>query len=185
MAATTAAPHPRIAELLNELQHSRHDLLAAVAAVPPEVREAASNGADWSVAQILEHLSMVEDGAGRLVSTLMKQAQAAGAFETDDSSVLGSMDHFAVKDLSKRIQAPERVLPTGGVTAAQGLERLAAVRERLVTALLQGSGLALGTVSFPHPLFGPLNGYQWVLTIALHERRHVSQLRRQFGAMVA
>ena len=57
--------------------------------------------------------------------------------------------------------------------------RLQAVRERLVTALIQGSGLALGTVSYPHPLFGPLNGYQWILVISMHERRHVAQILRQ------
>ena len=69
--------------------------------------------------------------------------------------------------------------PKGGLTAAEGIERLHAVRERLVTALIEGSGLALGAVSHPHPLFGPLNGYQWILVIAMHERRHAAQIRRQ------
>ena len=179
MSATTAAPHPRIAELLDALEASRHELLAVVNALPAEQRDAASTGDSWSVSQILEHLSIVEDGGGRLVSKLMKQAQANGDYEVESSSILDSLSQFEVVNFDRRIEAPEQVRPTGGLTAAEGLERLQAVRERLVTALIQGSGLALGTVSYPHPLFGPLNGYQWILVISMHERRHVAQILRQ------
>ncbi len=179
MAATTSAPHPRIAELLLELEDARRELLAVVAQLTPEQRDAPPEGDLWSVSQILDHLCIVEDAGGRLVSKLMKQAQANGAFEVDSSSILGAMDAFQISDTSRRIIAPEVVVPRSGISAVEALERMAAVRERTVTALLQGSGLALGTVSWPHPLFGPLTGYQWILTIALHERRHAAQIRRQ------
>ncbi len=179
MSATTAAPHPRIAELLAELEQSRRELLSVVQALPESQRDAAPVGDAWSVSQILEHLSIVEDSGGRLISKLMKQAQEAGAFESDASSVLGSLDAFGFEDQTRRIEAPDMVCPKSGLTTAQALERMQAVRERLVEKLLQGSGLALGTVSFPHPIFGPLNGYQWILTIAKHERRHMAQITRQ------
>jgi DinB superfamily len=181
MAATTSAPHPRIAELLGELEDARRELLAVVAELTPEQRDAPPAGDLWSVAEILEHLCVVEDSGGRLLSKLMKQAQANGAFEVESSSVLGVMDAFKLMDTTKRIIAPEIVVPRAGTTAVESLQRLAAIRERTVTALVQGSGLALGTVSWPHPLFGPLTGYQWILTIALHERRHAAQIRRQNG----
>ena len=179
MSATTAAPHPRIAELLDALEASRRELLTVVNALTAEQRDAAPHGDAWSVAQILEHLSIVEDGGGRLISKLMKQAQANGDYEVESSSVLDSLSQFDVVNFDRRIEAPEQVRPKSGLTAAEGLERLQAVRERLVTALIQGSGLALGTVSYPHPLFGPLNGYQWILVISMHERRHAAQIRRQ------
>jgi hypothetical protein len=179
MSATTSAPHPRIAELLAELEHSRRDLLDVVGSLSPEQRDAAPAGPEWSVAQILEHLCMVEDGGGRVVSKLMKQAQEKGAYESEASSVLGSLDAFDIDNTNRRIEAPDVVRPTGGMTAAQSLERLGAMRERLVTALLQGSGLALTSVSHPHPIFGPLDGYQWILLISLHQRRHIAQIRRQ------
>jgi hypothetical protein len=40
-------------------------------------------------------------------------------------------------------------------------------------------------VSFPHPVLGPTNGYQWFLFIGSHEARHADQIRetaRQLGA---
>lgn len=179
MSATTAAPHPRIAELLAALEESRRELLTVVNALPAEQRDGAPTSDAWSVPQILEHLSIVEDGGGRLVSKLMKEAQANGDFEVESSSILDSLNQFDILNFDRRIEAPEQVKPKGGITAAEGIERLHAVRERLVTALMQGSGLALGAVSYPHPLFGPLNGYQWILVIAMHERRHAAQIRRQ------
>jgi hypothetical protein len=181
MSATTAAPHPRIAELLHELAESRKELLAVVHALPSSVREAPLPEGQWTVVQILEHLCLVEDGGGRLVSKLMKQAQEAGAFETDSSSILHSLDGFAIDDMTRRIEAPPQVHPKGDQTFADSIERLQAIRERLVTALIQGSGLALGTVSHPHPLFGPLTGYQWLLVMSVHERRHIAQIRRQYA----
>jgi hypothetical protein len=180
MSATTAAPHPRIAELLQELAESRKELFAVVHALPSSVREAPLPEGQWTLAQILEHLCIVEDAGGRLVSKLMKQAQEAGSFETDSSSVLHSLDSFAIGDTSRRIEAPPQVIPTGEQSIADSIERLQAIRERLVTAVIQGSGLALGTVSHPHPLFGPLTGYQWLLVMSMHERRHVAQIQRQY-----
>jgi hypothetical protein len=32
-------------------------------------------------------------------------------------------------------------------------------------------------VSAPHPIFGALNGYQWILSVGKHEERHLIQLR--------
>ncbi len=178
MSATTAAPHPRIAELLAELERSRRELLETVSALAPAQRDAVPTDGAWSVAQILEHLCMVEDGGGRLISKVIKQAQELGAYESDADSILGSLDQFDLRNPTSRLEAPEQVQPTNGLTVAQAIERLQAVRERLVTALLAASGLALSVASYPHPFCGPLNGYQWTLLIALHERRHVAQIRR-------
>jgi len=182
MSATTSAPHPRIAELMTELEDSRAELSRTVSALTPAQRDAEPVGNEWSVAQILEHLCIVEDGGGRLMTKLMRLAQENGAYETDSSSVLHALDKFQLLDLNRRIEAPPQVIPSGTVTVAQAMERLAAIRERLLTAMVQASGLALGTVTHPHPLFGPLDGYQWLLVISFHERRHIAQIHRQTAA---
>ncbi len=178
MSDTAAALHPRILELLAELERSRVELHSTVRSLSPEQRDAAPVGEEWSVAQILEHLAIVEDGVGRLVSRFKKAAQEAGAFEHDTSSVLGGLDRFDVSNPSRRIEAPPAVLPVNGLTTAEALDKLEAVRERFVSALKQASGLAIGTQSHLHPALGQLDGYQWVLMLAQHERRHVAQIRR-------
>ena len=168
--------HPRLAELVDDLHRSRRALHACVAALSDAQRLAAPVGASWSVAQIVEHLSMVEGNVGRLLSNLMKEAEATGARETETTSVLTSLDQFGVDVPTVRIPAPDRVQPKEGLTTHEALARLDAVRDHLLSVLPRASGLPLATVSFPHPALGPLNGYEWILLIAQHERRHTRQI---------
>jgi hypothetical protein len=37
---------------------------------------------------------------------------------------------------------------------------------------------------YDHLLFGPFDGWQWVLSVARHEERHVDQLREVAAATV-
>jgi hypothetical protein len=37
--------------------------------------------------------------------------------------------------------------------------------------------MALGDITVPHPVLGPLNLYQWVLFVGGHESRHAIQIR--------
>ena len=51
-------------------------------------------------------------------------------------------------------------------------------------ALLSGDGLALGEITHPHPLLGPLTLYDWFGFIAAHEARHAAQLRETISQTV-
>jgi hypothetical protein len=177
----TAALHPRIAELMHELDSSRAELRALVASLPAETLTAPAGENEWSVAAILEHLSMVEDGAGRLFTNISREVEATGARETDTSSVLGLNDRFQIATSPIKVVAPERIQPKAGLSVEESMARLETARKRLKEAMTRASGLALGNSSMPHPLFGPINGYQWVLATAQHERRHTRQIRRVAG----
>ncbi|MEO7522242.1 MAG: DinB family protein [Gemmatimonas sp.] len=173
--------HQRITELLRDLDASRAELRALVSSLPAEVLNAPAKDEQWSVADILEHLSMVEDGAGRLFTNIAKEVASAGVRETDTSSVLALNDAFQIATSPIKVTAPERVAPKAGLSAVESMARLEAAREKLKSAMTRASGLALGSATMPHPLFGPINGYQWVLATSQHEQRHITQLRRVTG----
>ncbi len=170
--------HPRIAELLVELDASRAELRAFVNSLSAEQLTAPASGEGWSVAQILEHLALTEDGMGRLFSKIVHDVEASGARETDSSSVLGRNDAWGVVTADVKVTAPDRVCPTGSLSPDESIARLEASRTKLKEVMARASGLALGTASFPHPLFGPFDGYQWGLIVSQHERRHIRQMRR-------
>jgi hypothetical protein len=173
--------HPRVADIIEALEASHRELVAVVMSIPADRRDAPSPDGRWSVAENIEHLAMVENGIGRLLSTLIKQIAESGARETETSSLLHSLDHLEVWKVQQRITAPERVQPVNALSTSDALEQLTAARTKFIAALAGGSGLALSTASAPHPFFGPLTVYEWGVLTAQHERRHTAQIRHVAG----
>lgn len=168
--------HRRIAELVNYVDAQRAALLDAVTAVPDERWMERPRPDQWSVSELCEHLYMVERGCARVVGRCAADARAKDhPSETETTSVLGSMDAFRVGDRSSKLQAPDRVKPTGGWSRERSLDALRTSRAELSEAIRVADGLALGTVRFTHLRFGELDLYQWILFIGQHEERHLSQ----------
>ena len=181
---TQDAVHPRIAEVIEELDAARAELHALVAELPRDASATAIEDG-WTIPQVLEHLAMVEDGSGRIVAGIVKAVREKGATETSDGSVRDSIAKYAIATDERRVRAPSMLHPTAGLTIEESVARLDTSRARLKAALVAASGLALQEASYPHPLFGPLNGYQWALATAHHERRHLRQIRRLAGLATA
>jgi len=178
--------HPRTEEMLRHLDANRVVLHAAVDSVPLELREKRPAPDRWSVAEVLEHLTRVEEGLTRLLGMRLTEAQAAGKLtaETDTSSIADSVNHELMLDRRRVITAGERVVPHGGIDAATAMTALETARAKLRDLIVAHDGLSLRAVSFPHPVFGPIDGYQWFVFIGSHEARHAAQIR-EIGAQIA
>lgn len=68
--------------------------------------------------------------------------------------------------------------------ATTALARLEKSRTNLRELVVSHDGLSLGAVSFPHPVLGVIDGYQWFWFIGTHEARHASQIR-EIGEQLA
>jgi hypothetical protein len=172
----TAPLHPRLAEVTGELDRTRNGLLTAIGHMPAEATGLRPCADGWSIAEVVEHLLIVEAGIGRLLGKLGQQAETLG-LETSTASVLSSLDRFALTNPAQRIRSPMSVAPTGSVTLNEGIAGLAESRRRILELVHRVSGRALGELTAPHPLFGPLTFYQWLLFLAQHEERHTIQIR--------
>jgi hypothetical protein len=179
--------HPRIDEILAQLDESRDRLREAVDSIPSGARETRPAPDRWSAAEVVEHLSMVE---GRMAAGIFEkriaQARASGvAAETDGSAVAPSFDTAGLVDRRRKVTAPAAVVPTGTLTADAAWSELERARRRLRGAILSADGLALGSVDHTHPSLGTMNLYQWALWIDGHERRHTAQVREIGEALAA
>ena len=67
-AAQSSQLHPRILELIEYLDEHRRHLHEAVASVPPPLRERKPGPDRWSVAEVVEHVSMVEQRVAALLA---------------------------------------------------------------------------------------------------------------------
>ena len=170
--------HPRIQEVLDILDDTRASLKDAIAGIPAEKHRIRPAGDRWSVAEVVEHLGMVETRIALMLSDKIEAARQAGLSpETDTTPVSPSLDIAGVINRSKPITASEASQPRAGLSTDDGLQLLADRRASLRHAVIAADGLALGTVELPHARLGSLNVYQWLIFLAGHEARHTDQIR--------
>jgi hypothetical protein len=137
----------------------------------------------WSPDQIIEHLAVIEGGMVRLINKLLGKAEAAAIPAPADGSITPvSMDEFNRVANANKFDAPEAVRPAGVMSGAEALAALTASRAEIHALRPRLTAVDLSDASFPHPFAGPLNLYQWLVFIGLHERRHLDQIERTVSA---
>ncbi len=170
--------HPHLQEITGYLAHVRADLAEFVDQTPPAKFDHRPRNGGWTGTGIIQHLGKVEGSISKLLEGLFAKAMADGMpAETGTESRLCSLDQFRFLDRSVRIEAPERLAPEPTAELGTSWSSLQAVRLRLLRAVEHVDGRDLTVVSAPHPIFGALNGYQWILSVGKHEERHLIQLR--------
>ncbi len=168
----------RTQEAISYLDRNRVALEQAVDAVPDSLRGRRPAPDRWSVADVLEHLTLVEGRVTKLLGTHVAAAREAGlGAESDASPVLPAMNVATIIDRSEPIVAREGSLPKGAQDASAALTALVAQRKLLTEFIESVDGLALSDVMVPHPRLGQLNVYQWLIFLAAHEARHTEQIR--------
>ncbi len=170
--------HPRLEEVLNYLDSERSALRDAVELVPAQLRDQPPGPDRWSVAQVLQHLVIIEKRISMGMTKWVGDAKGGGLGpEVETSSVLHSLDLALIADRSRRRNAPDEVAPKGDLDAASAWTALEKTRAALRAGVMPGDGLALSEVTQPHPVLGPINLYQWLLFVGAHEARHTGQVR--------
>jgi hypothetical protein len=158
---------------LQGLDDSRERLLGAMRGLSREQFHYRTAPERWSVAECVEHIILVETFLlGRLQALLQQAPDSAkrSAWEGRDGPLMKKV----AEDRVSRFQAPEIFRPTG----RWPIEKLAPEFEgaralsRNFAASVQGD---LRCRFFPHPLFGDLDCYQWILLLASHCDRHRAQ----------
>ena len=135
-----------------------------------------SEGA-WSVAEIVEHLAIIEGNMVRLVSKLLGKVESeVGAGSTEPRPMPPfSLDDYEAQIREQKLVAPEAIRPQGAALN-DSLARLAASRAALNELRPRIETVDGALATYLHPFFGPLNLYQWLAFIGMHEARHLCQI---------
>jgi hypothetical protein len=175
--------HPRTLELLNYLEDQRAVLKAAFDSVPLDLRAEPPIPGRWSAAGVVEHVAIVEGRVAGLLSSRIAEARAEGLErERHATPILPTIGLNRVLDRTGRLTAPDVVRPSGVAPDAawDAVETAGAAIRR---ALHEGDGLALGSLTAPHPLFGSLSFYEWFAFVGAHEARHAAQIREDYAPL--
>ena len=178
--------HQHLIDVLRTLDASRAALRQAMAAIPAAARTERPGPERWSPVEIVEHLSLVETRFNAVVGGKIADALNAGLGpEREPRLPLPERIQTLLADRTGKRTAPEVAIPSGTMSEAAAWAAADKARAGFRASVLSADGLALGGVIHDHPVFGPLNVYQWVELIAAHEMRHVEQVREAAAQLMA
>jgi uncharacterized damage-inducible protein DinB len=175
-----------VGEIYEHIDRTRERLVRAVEGLSDDEQRFRPAPDRWSAAQLCEHLSIVEGSVVGLLGKLLARAGESGAGRAEGTPFAPvSVEEFVERSRDARFEAPERLRPADSTPLADSLARLRdsrAALHGLRPALERADGHAL---RFPHPAWGPLNLYQWLLFVGAHESRHLAQIEALKESMKA
>jgi hypothetical protein len=170
--------YQNLGEIYAGLERTREKLISKIEALAPESEEWREAGAGWTIREIVEHMSLVEERMVKVTQKLLARAQR----DVVPSNGLPPIpaEFFAALETARdrKIQAPELLHPQGGQSLADSLAKLKESRSILADLQAEVEKIDASAPTLPHPAFGDLNIYQWIIIIGLHERRHLAQIER-------
>ena len=168
-------------EIYEAIEKTREKLILAAESLTEEQKNARENEQSWTVAEILEHLGIVEGGVIRIFEKLLPKAESAGIKSDGNLNPPISFVEQAQAAKDKKFEAPQQVHPQGTLTITESLAKLRENRQKLNELRPRIIATDLSNALFPHPAFGNINLYQWLIMTGLHEYRHLMQIERILG----
>jgi len=178
-------PETPLTAVRQALAGDRRRLRAAVEVVPEARRNERPAEGRWSVAEVLEHLAIVEERSVRALGKLAAEAPLRVPGAPIRSTPL---ERTILRDRTRLVAAPDPILPSGALTAEEAWSKLAQTRAALEAALDAAEDRDFSQVRRVHPALGVLDGYQWIAAIGGHEERHAEQIKeiaKQFSSAIA
>lgn len=166
-----------LSEIFDSLDKIRARLRARLEALTSEQENWRSAPGAWSAAEITEHLAIIEERLSKLFSVILAKAEAGGLQRTADQPFQPvSVASLVERSEREKYIAPETARPSGTASLRDSLNRLERSRQSIIDQRPRLEALDLTNVTYPHPAFGPLSAYQWLIFIGLHEGRHLRQI---------
>jgi hypothetical protein len=130
---------------------------------------------EWSPAAIAEHVTLVEVSTGKLIA---RKLFAEPASDADLASARQKEARLLARAASRedKLTAPDFVSPTGRWPDRSDLLATFQTHREMVVVQLSDPTRDLRRFAAPHPLLGPLDGWQWGMFLGLHLKRHLDQL---------
>jgi DinB superfamily len=128
----------------------------------------------WSIRQCMEHIALSESFLDQVIQGTLK-----GAANPEKRSEIKIKDEDLVimlTDRTKKAQAPEPIQPKGSFkTADEAIAAFSVARDKHID-YIKTTQDDMRNHCVPHPAFGMMDTYQWMLLLAGHSKRHTLQI---------
>ena len=165
-----------IERLWDELQRVRADVLREVEPLSQRQADWKSGDKDWSVGEIVDHLTIAEVATGKLTTKLLKEVQAGSAAAVFPHD----LTEFAAAPLREGDaggEAPPVVWPGHGKPIGTLVDTMKATRTRSRESIERLADCDPRRLTFKHFRFGDMDLGQWWRLTAAHDAMHLRQIR--------
>ncbi len=156
---------------LKRLDSVHERLLQTVRPLDPKIFSQRPSENEWSVGEIVQHLSLVEE---RVVMELAK------AIEREPQRVRFLKKLVPTSIVSSRlirVKAPKAVNPVTVPEKESAIENLDRARQSLKALCVYHGADRLRNLIFKHPFLGDIDGVATISFVGHHEHRHFKQIR--------
>ena len=128
----------------------------------------------WSIRQCMEHIALAETFLDQMMQMVMKAP--ANPEKRAEIKIKDEDIYPMIIDRSKKAQAPEPIQPKGSYkTAEEAITAFNVARDKHID-YIKTTGEDMRNHCSPHPAFGMMDTYQWMLLVAAHSKRHTLQI---------
>ena len=160
---------------LKSFQSTRDNFLQSIAGLSQKQWTFKPAPDRWSVAEVAEHIAVSESS---IFGLIQKQIMTSPATPDKREQVKGKDEIILqrVPDRSHKAQAPEFLKPTGRWATEADLTKAFEDSRKVTMDYVKTTNDDLRDHFFDHPVFGTMDGYQWLLLISAHSARHTAQI---------
>lgn len=156
----------------------RAKLKATVEDLPDDKANALPEDEKWTVKEFVEHIAIVDEGILRISAKLLNAAKENG--KSADGAAKISEDFVKKAEASRdlKLEAPDRVRPTGAKSIAESLAKMDETRQKMEEIKPLFESVECSDFKFPHPAFGDLTAHDWLALAGGHVARHLKHIER-------
>lgn len=167
-----------LSHIVEKLEQAQTIFLRAADAIPAEQWRTKHSVEEWSAAEVVAHLVLVERAViGGVDRILQKSPRPVSLLER------AHLPLWLVKARVIRRKSPIPMDPTMIGSKEEMLGELRNTRERALAFLVETRNRDLSVYRWRHAFLGSLNVYQWFEMIAAHQIRHGKQVKAIAGRL--
>lgn len=174
-----------IADVYSANDHVRSSFRDILADVSDDEASTAVDDSKWTIAEIAEHVALVNGGMARICSRLLSKAQAEGLTANGEIALSDDFMNKSAEIAGIKVEAPEMVHPSGNRSVSDSLASIDEVAASLDELRPLFESVDSVTHRFPHPFFGDLSASEWLVLLGGHQARHAAQIQRILGELRA
>lgn len=176
------ATREQLLKHFNEMESERQEVLRELTAYSDDLLSTKPSADVWSVAEVIEHLTVAETGA---LNYMRKKIQYGGHRRSAFTSGLKQRLLNLAISLPIRYKVPKMLEKpaTSAIGFQDALKCWDEVRADMCTEYETMDGNIIGNELFKHPTAGKMNVIQGVRFMRRHMNRHIGQIHRTISSL--